>query len=375
VLVAKSTALTVLKYAVGLGLLGWVVLYYWEPSGDSPGLAHALHNGIRVAPLILALVICTASVLLTFVRWYVLVRAQDMPFSLKNAMRLGLIGYFVSTFLPGSVGGDVIKAAFLARQQSRRAVAVATVLLDRVIGLVGLVWLAALLGGLFWAAGAFEAITSHSAVVALETIIAVSWAIVGGSVLFWLLLGLIPSGWVTGLERQLSRVPKLGHSLAELWRAVWIYRSKGRSVGLALLMAIVGHVGFVVTFYCCACILIPSEEIPTLATHFLLTPVGMMVQAGCPTPNGMGGGEYIFGALYALVDSARANGVLASLAKRVIEWILALTGYLWYLWLKPGQAVEPEAPTAETPVLPYPVPAFTQPAARSAALSAVHPSL
>ena len=41
-----------------------------------------------------------------------------------------------------------MKAAGIAREQSRRTVAVATVIMDRIIGLWGLCWLVALLGGL-----------------------------------------------------------------------------------------------------------------------------------------------------------------------------------------------------------------------------------
>ena len=58
-------------------------------------------------------------------------------------MRIGLIGFFYNSVLPGSVGGDIIKAAAIAREQSRRTIAVATVIMDRVIALWGLVWFVA----------------------------------------------------------------------------------------------------------------------------------------------------------------------------------------------------------------------------------------
>src|SRR6266571_7416755 len=143
------------KYGLGLGLLSYVIWSNWAPSSGQ-GLHAVIQRHyvegepIHTGPLILATVIYLAGVLLTFVRWFILVRAQELPFTLSNAMRLGSIGLFFSTFLPGSVGGDIIKAAFIAREQSRRTVAVATVIIDRVIGLCGLVWLVALLGGLFW---------------------------------------------------------------------------------------------------------------------------------------------------------------------------------------------------------------------------------
>src|SRR4029077_20694250 len=115
-----------------------------------------------------------ASVLLTFVRWYFLVRAQGLPFSLTSALRLGMIGFYLNTFLPGAVGGDLIKAAFIAREQSRRTVAVATVIIDRVIGLCGLFWLVVLLGGAVWLAGDPAIDRERS----LQTILAAATAVV-----------------------------------------------------------------------------------------------------------------------------------------------------------------------------------------------------
>src|SRR5262249_27161693 len=153
------------KYGLGIGLLAYVIWNYWsyEAPGDPSktlGLVNVLHKDIHFIPFLVALVICSASVLLTYVRWFVLVRAQGLPFTFPNAIRLGLIGTYFNAFLPGSVGGDIIKAAFIAREQNRRTVAVATVMIDRALGLVGLIWLVALVGGFFWAGGFLNAMMS-----------------------------------------------------------------------------------------------------------------------------------------------------------------------------------------------------------------------
>src|SRR5262245_10163045 len=63
-----------------------------------------------------------------YYRWFLLVRALDLPFALRDAIRLGLVGTFYNTFLPGSVGGDFVKAFFIAKgHPTRRPAAVATV--------------------------------------------------------------------------------------------------------------------------------------------------------------------------------------------------------------------------------------------------------
>src|SRR5947209_7700516 len=188
--VHKRLLITLLKLGLGVGLLAWVIYQNWHGKEGQVGLADALQRPIHYAPLLLATIICIASVLLTFVRWYILVRAQDLPFTPAAALRLGLVGYFFNTFLPGSVGGDLVKATYIARAQSRRTVAVATVILDRAVGLCGLFWLAAILGGAFWVSGELQALAKNDvAQTTLETIVIGSIGIMTASLLFWVVLG------------------------------------------------------------------------------------------------------------------------------------------------------------------------------------------
>lgn len=334
-----------LKYILGVGLLAYVVWHNWAPSGGG-GLAAVWQRivvqgqPINTAALAAAGALCAAGVIQTFIRWFVLVRAQGLPFTLPNALRLGFLGYFYNTLLPGSVGGDLVKATCIAREQDRRTVAVATVLIDRIVGLWALAWLVAGLGAGVWLAGAIQPgaqTVSERIIVSAAIIVAVSLAV-------WGLMGLLPAKRSEIFAGRLSRVPFAGHSLAELWRAVWMFRVKGHAMWLALAMAIVGHVGFVLTFYFAARALQAPDDVPSLATHFLVIPIGMAVQAGIPTPGGVGGGEYVFGKLYQLVGYPDANGVLMTLVYRVITWVLGFVGYLVYLQMKPAlRAVEAQS--------------------------------
>jgi uncharacterized membrane protein YbhN (UPF0104 family) len=235
-----------------------------------------------------------------------------------------MIGFYFSTFLPTTVGGDVIKATLMARQQRQRAVAVMTVVIDRVIGLVGLAWLAALVGGFCWLSG----LLSTNARALSETIILGASVLVLGSVFFWLILGALSQSRVERLAGQLEAVPKVGHLVAALWRGGRAYRDHPGSVGLALVLAIVSHLGFVMVFYLSARTLSPAASLPALAAHFLLVPLGMILSLGVPTPGGIGGGELVYGSLYEMAGFPFAAGLLGSLVRRSISWGLGLVGYV-----------------------------------------------
>ena len=79
---------------------------------------------------------CTAAVLLTFVRWWYLVRALDIPCRFSDGIRISFWGYLFNLAPLGIVGGDLVKAVMLGHEQPQhRAKALASVLVDRIIGL------------------------------------------------------------------------------------------------------------------------------------------------------------------------------------------------------------------------------------------------
>ena len=328
---SRTTLWNVFKYALAFGLLAGVIWWYWEPDSDR-GLARVWQKyAIEGQPinggyLVLAFAVMAASLSLTLVRWYLLVRAQGLPCRLRDAFRLGLFGFFYNAFLPGSVGGDAVKAAGLALSQKRRTVAVATVVMDRAIALWGLVWFVALLGGAFWALGWLEGPAAATS----QRIVTLAGAIVATSVVAWLLLGLLPDWRAERFAGRLARIPKVGTAAAEFWRAVWMYRCQQRSVATALVLSWIGQVGFVFTFYFSVLALWdPSAgRIPTVAEHFLLVPIGLVIQAMPGSPGGAGIGEAGFGGLYAWFGCAAAVAVLGSLVQRVIMWTIGLIGYL-----------------------------------------------
>lgn len=319
-----------LKYGLALGLLALAV---W---GNADVLRMAVDQPILAMPLVVGMLIELVALLLRFGRWFVLVRGQGLPFTLRNALRLGMIGYFLGIFFPGGIGGDVVKAAFLAREQSRRTTAVATVVMDRAIGLLGLFWLVAVTGAFFWmmADPCLENPTLRGLVIG-------SLGVALGSVLAWFLMGLGSQRMDDAFVGRLQKIPKVGGSLVELWVAAWLYRRNAGCVVGALALAVISHIGMAVRFYLAAHVFEePNGDtiIPTLTQHFLIVPVGLTVQALAPVPGGAGVGELGFGALYFLMlnsAAGQARGVLASLMVRVTSWGLALVGMVFYLGLKP----------------------------------------
>jgi uncharacterized protein (TIRG00374 family) len=322
-----------LKYALGLGILAWVAYRNWdvEQGGQQVGLSVMLTRPIHIELLLLGLAVCATGVGVTFLRWYYLVIAQGLPIGPRDVIRLGLIGFFFNTFLPGSVGGDLVKAAFLIREQSRRTLAIATVAADRIIGLAGLFWLVALFGGTLFFSGSFDSLLADStARVTMRSILALAATVTVGTVVFWAFLGLFSAAWLDRLEDRLERIPKIGPSLAELIRAARVYREKGRFVLLTLGLSIVSHFCFVLSFYCGARVFTDADQLPPLLAHLLIVPIGKTFRSMIPLPGGVGGAEVGYGKLYEWLGFPFASGVLGSLGELAFMLILGLVAFAVY---------------------------------------------
>lgn len=360
-----------LKYGIGFGLLAWVISKYWDPNPatGAPGLKDLPDRPADAPALALAAGLMALTIALQLVRWFGLVRALDLPFTVRNAFRLGLVGSFFNTFLPGAVGGDLLKAYYIARAQpDRKAAAVATVIIDRALGLFGLILFVAALGSVAWANADPRLVGNPD----LQWMVKLTAGLAGGAVLGFLLLGLLPARRVDRFAGRLRHVPRLGKGLAEAWYAVWTYRQRPRAILLGVLISAASHFCMVFAFHFASRGFPPPDAaaaLPTLSEHMVVCPIGFIAQALPITPAGVGVGEAVFAWLYKLCGRDPSAGVVARLALRVVEWGIGLVGLAVYLRMKSelpvvmeeatdeGYAVED--PDTEHPGRPHDVPAGT----------------
>lgn len=115
-------------------------------------------------------------------RWWMLMRCRGLAVSFWSVQRLVMVGLFFNFCVPvGSNGGDVVKAYGAAKgtkTAGSTAIAIVSVLLDRVAGLLGLIVLAAIMGPIMWADPTGKKI-------AIFAWAALALMVVGGVVYIW----------------------------------------------------------------------------------------------------------------------------------------------------------------------------------------------
>jgi uncharacterized membrane protein YbhN (UPF0104 family) len=137
---ASSTrryVLLALKISVSLVLLG--VLF----ARIDVGRLWASARNASLLWLSAALGLYLVNVLASIWRWHLLLRAQHVAIRRRSLLETFLIACFFNNFLPSNIGGDVIRIRETARPANSKTLAATIVLTDRLLGLMALVFVAA----------------------------------------------------------------------------------------------------------------------------------------------------------------------------------------------------------------------------------------
>ena len=151
-------------------------------------------------------------------RWWLLLTASGVPISAARATRIFLVSSFVGSFLPAGVGGDAARTYGLRQHTGNGGEALASVLVDRLLGMVALGTMA--LGGLFvWRAGPGvpSLLLGGTAVLLLASL-----------ALFWLDRA-VPHLWAGQIHAT-----RLGRAVLRVAEALRRYRDRPRALAAVL---------------------------------------------------------------------------------------------------------------------------------------------
>lgn len=307
---SRARLVNVALVALAFGLLGLTV---WIKRAQ---IGEVIRRGPDLGRMALGFAIYMVALVLTFVRWSILVRALGLPFRLRDALRLGFIGNVFNLVIPGAVGGDVVKAAFLCREQARKTQAVASMVIDRVLGLLGLFVLAGISGLFAW----------PSAPPGARALIAVVWGAVAAG--FVGLAVLFTPALYRPLEWLVSGRAKPEALVVELVAMASSYRGRLGTIAGVLGMAVGIHALYVLAFFEVSRALFRAAA-PSLADHLLVVPPTLFTTA-IPLPFGaLGVTEQASEQLFGLVR--HPNGSVAMLGYRVLMYAGGLVSACVYV--------------------------------------------
>jgi len=175
------------------------------------------------------------AVVLTALRWWIFMQAQDLPVSLGRAVELTMIGNLFSLVSIGGIGGDAARILLLIRDHPRRKLVITmAVMVDHLAGLVTLALLFFVIS-----VARFEALAEQS--VLGKSVITFAWFYLGGGLALVLLMSVCASPPVHRKIHSNGRferwpVMKRMPEIYDVYRGKWPLGLAGLGVSLVMLL-------------------------------------------------------------------------------------------------------------------------------------------
>lgn len=288
--------------------------------------------------LALAIAVFPITIVMTAFRWEQILRSQEVAIGFGQSLLLTLVGNFYNSFLPGSTGGDFVKAYQVSRHTPHKIRAMVSVFVDRVIGLFALVLLGgtmALYGFVTSGEGTIaQKLSQYSpfgssgglsptAAACLNVTIG-CLLIVVGSIVASVVVASKPLRRALGLNWLVGRLP-MQHHLAKVREAAQLYKRHAIRIPWWIAITLPVHIAVVVSA------MIAGQAFGlniALPYYFVCVPV-MVLSAAIPiSPQGAGVMEAI-GFLLLAKQGATVSEVLAlTLSIRFVQLLWNLIGGL-----------------------------------------------
>lgn len=272
----------------------------------------------------IAAVGCTGLVcLFGIIRWQLLLRVQELELRFSRATSIWFTGMFFNAFMLGATGGDVIKAWYAAHEtHHKKAEAVVTVVVDRIIGMFALLLVALVAMGWFHEKVLADVALRSFAVVTLGGVVG---AIATGLLSLW-----------DSFPRQFPRVIALftrlpGYELGcRLINAFRVYARHPAVLTKTILLSFGVHVAVIMSVVCVGYALRISTT-NGMTDYFLYLPIINTIAAIPISIAGLGVREGMYAQLLGQVGVLTKQAVALSLLGYAAMLVWSLVGGVFFL--------------------------------------------
>ncbi len=283
----KNLAIFVAKLTVAAALIGWLVRSGVLKMG---ALSIFLERPIL---LVADIALFLFAVLMGAMRWRALLVLTGAKVPFGRALQLQLTALFFNVVIPGNVGGDVVKALYVAREEApeKRTAILLIVFVERLVGLAGLVLVACFIGilrgPLLWQTPELRQLAMAVGFLGICTVV--------GPALFVLFMrraGDRLEGWTSGT----TAIAKLAGRLVAAAR---LLSAGPKQLVIALSLSMAAHTG-TMTFFGVLTRVITQVDVPfsSVATVF---PLGVLTMILPISPAGLGVGHVAFERLFSMI--------------------------------------------------------------------------
>lgn len=297
---------------------------------DVRELVHLLRHS---EPLYLALMLALtpAMVWTSCWKWRLFIPRLGHQVSMGHLMRLYMVGYFVNSFAPSYVGGDMARSVYLGRHLSSQGDAFIATFLERFTGLLAM----SLLGVTFLVLGAPATAGVSAAILTVATgtffLATVCFSETVAQICFR--LGKRLTAFVAPrITRPLEVLERIDEGLKQA-------RQDQLLLGKALLLSLCFHCLTVLNTYFAARAIGWAD--PSIGGLFVIVPLVLLLSMVPLTPSGIGVQEGAFLWFLQHIGGTQAQGLGVGLILRAKIVLLGIIGGLLWLQLRnPGPGLD-----------------------------------
>ena len=310
---ARRWVLLALKITVSLAL---GALFF---SKIDVGGLWATARRASVAWLAAALALYAVNVMASVWRWYLLLHAQHVHVGPRSLLGSFLVASFFNNFLPSNIGGDVIRITDTARAARSKTLATTVVLVDRGLGLMALVLVAAL--------GASAAGHVHPAAVPIWPIWLWTAFLVGAAAAAPAVFA--PAGFGRLLQPLTVFHPEwVGGRIEKLTGALAKFRDNPGALLVCFSTAVFVQATMVLFYFAVAYALHLNLTFSDLS---VIVPISFVVQMLPVSVSGFGVREATFSFYFTRIGHSIASAVLMSLVAQALIILFSLSGAAVYV--------------------------------------------
>lgn len=303
-----------IKILVSIGLVAY--LLYAVDLGD----AFIEIKNAHPLPVGLAIVVLVAQLLISAWKWRISLSIHGLDWRILPLSRILFIALFFNNFLPTAVGGDIYRVYRTLPADGMRSRAISALLLDRVVGLLALLFVGAAGAAVLYARGGDRTMALSALAFALPLLLA-------GAV-----PALARSALLRPLRSRLERVRKLEPLMHNARLILRQQSSLARLAGVSLLFQMFAILAIVLLFAGLETTGIVAESAVIGAMYALASLVPISI-------NGIGVMEGSFAVTAQSLGIDFSSAVIVTLIMRVTTIALSLVGALVFMQDK-GRAAD-----------------------------------
>ncbi len=311
-----------LRLGIGLGIILFLLFKI-----DMKEMLSVLRASLLLWPwLVLGIALNAISLWIGVGRWKIILDAQGLKMTWARVFCVSFIGQFFNSFMFGSTGGDLARAYYAAKEtHHKKTEAVATVVIDRMIGLVVLNFIA---GVMLVARFNFYRQNWQTHLPALLMIGMIAATVAALFVVYNIRLF---KGWP--ILRFIEHHPRIGPVVRRLLISIYLYHRRGKVLAKTALLTLVIHSLIVLQCFCFG----KSLQINmSIIDYFTVIPLIISLAAIPITPGGLGVREGLAVTMLGAMSVSAHQALPLSLMVYFVALALSLVGGFIFLGYSTG---------------------------------------